>query len=794
MSSSWPLDAIALSGALIPPCSSVEASPSSAAPRADSGVAALLAGTVVRESAFVLFSTPLVAGVDLAASAAAGFGAAATTALSAGAAAAAACCDAGCVGGGAAAGSPAVSTVAAHASCAFVALAALADAGAATLHTGGSSPPTPRAASAAPLEASLLTAHALLEVLDARNKRVKAIAGAHAASSEIAKAFAEGVLPSAAIALERLTPPQASFSPSLSRAPYASLELPTIRQLLHHGLRAVAVTGGDDGSSSFNGDSCPTGFATHYLFGAPVSKGKWYYEVGMGHDRRTLQIGWASDRAKYELESASSKLSRGVGDDDFSWSWCAIRHKAYHGSGKPDVEYPPKSAKSSIPKPVRSKDIVGVLFDMDAGTIEFTCNGVSAGVCHRNVKVQPKSDQTQPSLFVPAISTSDGPKAKINAGLWPAGAAEDWKSGVTSCGFAFPPANRSFLPIAAAAAGGVGIPGVNPTEPTSMQWGFGAPQCLLFRTPGSVGTVMTSRCSVAQDATPSTECELADSSNGFTVEALVRTDQSGGSRDSWASVARGATPLTEPATILARGTDGSGGWALQITALGGLLFTAFSATSAPIPAEKPFYEAIDCGGTAQSGDGVVLPNVWTHVAAVVNPTFHEIYREIKSDEELIVEAQNVSLYVNGRVVFSGPLSPRVSFSASPDSFDTSRYDGQNLKVHPVTNADSGVFFSVGARLPKETSPPKPDEAQKAMLFAPFFGRLAYVRIWATARSVASLRDTMHRCALLPSSSVGFSLNAARTSLHAITKKDGGSVSRATLAGASNSKAAVRRPT
>ena len=781
----WPLSSLALSGSLVPPAFPSAKPAAPAAARAD-GVFALLTGTVLRESVSALCLTPPIAGVDLGACAAAGFGAAATSAMTAGVAAAvsaaAACCDAGCVGSvGAAASSVPVRDMAAHASCAFVALAALVDAGGETAardDAGASSArgvtkiaaaPGP-GAPAAPLEASLLTAHAILGALDARDERVRGLSSSGASAAVVAAAFAEGTLPAAATALGRLAPPMPLIQP---RVDAPSSTLPTIRQLLHHGLRTVAVTGTDDGSTTSH-ESYPRGFATHYLLGAPVSKGKWYFEVELVSDVRCFQIGWASDRAVYNVEAGSGRLSVGVGDDDFSWSWCSMRHLAYHGTEKPGVEYP-KSANSAVPKPVGSKDTVGVLFDVDAGTIEYTCNGVSAGVCHRDVRVPPTS--SGPAFWFPAISYSaTGRKARFVAGSWPTGAAAQWLLGENTCRFRFPPADRTFLPISAAAAGGLGVPGVIPTEPAPGQLGFGAPQCVLFR-PGSVAVAMDGRAGVSCNAPEAVDLEFAGSS-GFTVEALVRADQSGGTRDSWASVARGAAQSSEPATIAARGADGIGGWALQILPQGCLVFTAYgcgvdASSSAP---DANYYGAI-----AKSADGVVQPGIWAHVAVVV----HSSFRPILDSGKTVATSQNVTLYVNGHVVFSGPLASRAPSGSALRGAGPSM---PSLAVQQVLPWKL-CCLSVGARLTKvDLTAVKSDVTSNQAPFDSFLGRLAYVRVWSVARTVASLRDTMHRCALLPCSTAGTSLDASQIA-ETSNAKDG--ASRVTMSMLSNSRAAVR---
>jgi len=93
---------------------------------------------------------------------------------------------------------------------------------------------------------------------------------------------------------------------------------------------------------------------------ASLSSGKYYWELLVTEDRIIIGV---------EKEGHIPQPDKRTGQDTDGYSWRIDTSVIYHDS----------SSQGSYGSSVSSGDIVGVAFDVDAGTIEYFLNGVSQG-------------------------------------------------------------------------------------------------------------------------------------------------------------------------------------------------------------------------------------------------------------------------------------------------------------------------------------------------------------------------------------------------------------------------------
>ena len=96
-----------------------------------------------------------------------------------------------------------------------------------------------------------------------------------------------------------------------------------------------------------------------------VSSGKWYWELKSTGSRRPVT----------GVMKAASSLGSFPGDDATSWAYYGLSGGKYHASAQSNY-----GATWGSPS-----DTIGVLLDMDAGTLAFAKNGVSLGTAFSGI-------------------------------------------------------------------------------------------------------------------------------------------------------------------------------------------------------------------------------------------------------------------------------------------------------------------------------------------------------------------------------------------------------------------------
>ena len=347
------------------------------------------------------------------------------------------------------------------------------------------------------------------------------------------------------------------------------------------------------------------------LLGAPVSSGKWYFEVVPGNGE-LMQVGLCGT---VDLFAVSSNY--GVGDVANTWGYCCYRNERFAGAEGQGGLF--GASKRWGKRSWRGNDVLGVFVDLDAKTIGYALNGDNFGTCFEKVAV----DASVPSLgFFPAVSySSSGMSAQFVLGAplapfrYAPPASEGWKPWAAAIpGLQIGPD----APVdAAASTSGTAKPASSKGKPSSSPLPDfipaagsstpGAAPCLRLASGGNV--VIQSNAGF-------------DLRTEFTLEFWVRPDKLG--------------PAAQ--TLVCKGGDAaSGGYWLTITDAGHLQFATYGACP-----------------TVTTAAPCIQAGLWQHVAVVCK----------QAASEAAAVTAPASATSSGYSPLSGP-QPSPSFASTP---------------------------------------------------------------------------------------------------------------------------------